>query len=69
MEGKEKTAKSEVDAKDAAVAPSDKGKFDDMVTVTGSSKHPTLAGQEFQTHVAHLPYLQSRGFITKAEKV
>jgi len=70
METKEKMTKSEVDTKEVAVpAPTGAGKFDDMVTVTGSSKHPTLAGHEFQTHSAHVPYLQAKGFISKTEKV
>ena len=65
---KEKATKSEVDNAVSVPAPTGAGKFDDMVIVTGTSEHPTLAGQKFQTHSAHVPYLQAKGFITKGQK-
>ena len=51
-------------------APTGAGKFNDMVTVKGSNKHPTMPNQEYRVHAAHVPYLTAKGFIEgKAKKV
>ena len=38
-------------------------RFDDIITVKGSDKHPTLKGKEFKVHRSQMEYLKSKGYI------
>ena len=64
----EKEVKNDAKAETGKVAvtpPTGAGRFNDMVTVKGTDKHPTLKGKEYRVHSAHVPYLKSRGFIAE----
>ena len=46
-------------------SPKGSGKFDDMVLVKATAKHPTRKGQEFKVHSVHIPFLTRKGYIEK----
>ena len=52
-------------AKGKVKAPKGVGKFDEMVVVKGTAKHPTLPEKEYKVHSSQVAYLESKGYIVK----
>ena len=64
QEAADKAAQEAAD-KNVAAAPTGKGKFSDVVTVTGSKSHPTLPNKAYKVHRSQVDYLTKKGYIQK----